>query len=81
MSIILRNLLEDELHIYSLFLSAARLSHKPQRGEGGWDIWVKDAKDEMALNAIQKYIDENQKQTNSVYTFLQKTSNQLLTVI
>lgn len=66
MSIILRSLSEDEANIYSLVLSAARVSHKPERGRDAWDIWVKDADDEIALNAIEKYIDENRNRSNGI---------------
>lgn len=64
MSIILRNLSEDEADTYSLVLSTAGISHKPRRDRDGWNILVKGADDGTALNAIEKFIDENQIQQN-----------------
>ena len=64
MSVIFQNLTKEEADTYSLVLSASRVSHRPIRGEHGWDLWVKDAQDETALKAIEKYIDENQDQTD-----------------
>lgn len=60
MSIILKNLSEDQADTYSLVLSTAGISHKPERSKLGWSIWVMDADDEFALRAIDRYIDENQ---------------------
>jgi len=66
MSIISKKLSEDEADTYSLVLSTAGISHKLRRDKDGWDILVKDADDETALNAIGKYIDENQSRTNRI---------------
>jgi len=59
MSTIIKNLSKDEADAYSLVLSAVHISHRPERGEEGWALWVRDADDEKALDAIQKYMDEN----------------------
>jgi len=60
MVVILKKLSEDEANTYRLVLSSTGISCHSKRGEHGWDISVKDMDYENAINAIEKYFEENQ---------------------
>ena len=58
--VILKKLSEDEANTYRLVLSSTGISCHLKRGEHGWDISVNDMDYENAINAIEKYFEENQ---------------------
>lgn len=60
MSVILKNLSQEELDTYGLVLSSDGIAHRSRRTQGGWDIWVKDTDYEKAVDTIAAYVDENQ---------------------
>jgi rhomboid protease GluP len=59
MSILLKNLSEDDANTYRLVLSSIGVYHRLQKDRHGWDILVSNTDYEKALNAIAEYIDEN----------------------
>ena len=69
MSLLLKNLSDDDADIYRLVLSSTGISHHLRKGGQGWDIRVNDTDYEKALNAVEQYNKENQE--------LQKTEDPL----
>ena len=76
MVVILKKLSEDEANTYRLVLSSTGISCHSKRGEHGWDISVNDMNYESAINAIEKYFEENhdfQSTDESFYDEYQRT--------
>ena len=76
MAVILKKLSEDETNTYRLVLSSTGISCHSKRGEHGWDISVNDMDYENAINAIEKYFEENhdfQSTDESFYDEYQRT--------
>lgn len=76
MSLLLKNLSDDDADIYRLVLSSTGISHHLRKGEHGWDIRVNDTDYEKALNAVEQYNKENpelQKTEDPLYYKYQRT--------
>jgi len=76
MSLLLKNLSDDDADIYRLVLSSTGISHHLRKGVHGWDIRVNDTDYEKALNAVEQYVKENpelQKTEDPLYYKYQRT--------
>jgi len=76
MSLLLKNLSDDDADIYRLVLSSTGISHHLSKGGHGWDIRVNDTDYEKALNAVEQYKKENpelQKTEDPLYYKYQRT--------
>jgi membrane associated rhomboid family serine protease len=76
MSLLLKNLSDDDADIYRLVLSSTGISHHLRKGGHGWDIRVNDRDYEKALNAVEQYNKENpelQKTEDPLYYKYQRT--------
>ncbi len=76
MSVLLKNLSEDDADTYRLVLSSTGISYHLRKGGHGWDIRVNDTDYEKALIAIEQYLKENpevQKTEDPLYYKYQRT--------
>ncbi|RZB37448.1 MAG: hypothetical protein SRB2_01222 [Desulfobacteraceae bacterium Eth-SRB2] len=76
MSLLLKNLSDDDADIYRLVLSSTGISHHLRKEGNGWDIRVNDTDYEKALNAVEQYNKENpelQKTEDPLYYKYQRT--------
>ncbi len=70
------NIPSDKADICGLVLTASGIDYRVEKGENGWDFWVKEEDFNTALKTIQKYIEENplfDDENGQVIPELQKT--------
>lgn len=76
MSVLLKNLSEDDVDTYRLILSSTGISYHLREDEHRWDILVNDKDYEKALIVIEQYLKENpevQKTEDPLYYKYQRT--------
>jgi len=57
---IFKNLTTDEADAYGLVLSSSGIQYNVRKGKHGWDMYVRGAAYEKALDAVEEYLKENQ---------------------
>jgi rhomboid protease GluP len=76
MSVLFKNISEDDAGTYQLVLSSTGISHHVRKRGHGWEIRVKDTDYEKAVIAIEQYLKENpevQKTQDPLYYKYQST--------
>jgi len=76
MSVLFRNISEDDAGTYQLVLSSTGISHHVRKRGYGWEIRVKDTDYEKAVIAVEQYLKENpeiQKTEDPLYYKYQST--------
>ena len=70
------NIPPDKADICGLVFTASGIEYRVEKGENGWDFWVKEDDYDTALETIQEYIEENHwfdDENGQVVPGLQKT--------
>jgi rhomboid protease GluP len=76
MSVLFKNISEDDAGTYQLVLSSTGISHHVRKRGYGWEIRVKDTDYEKAVIAVEQYLKENpeiQKTEDPLYYKYQST--------